>query len=247
VHPEMTLGHDAGSQSPEGGPLDRSSIAERAAGVLRDRIIEGEYHPGARLSEEALKGELKISRNTLREAFRLLTHERLLVHEPYRGVSVRVLALQDVVDLYRVRKVIECGAVRSVGRGTDGTLPARLHEGVGAVANAVSDGEVAARANNWHRVGTADIRFHQALVSLADSPRLASLMRGILAELSLMFHVMSDRRAFHEPYLARNREIRNTLEGGDGLKAAALLEVYLDDAERQLVDAYAAAAPGASA
>lgn len=246
MYPEAILGHEAGPLPSEGGPLDRSSIAERAAGVLRDRIIEGEYRPGARLSEETLKTELKISRNTLREAFRLLTHERLLVHEPYRGVSVRVLALQDVVDLYRVRKVIECGAVRGVGRGTDGRLSAGLEAGVRAVADAVADGETAARGGDWHRVGTADIRFHQALVSLADSPRLAALVRGILAELSLMFHVMSDRRSFHEPYLARNREIRDTLEGGDGQKAAELLEVYLDDAERQLVDAYATA-PAASA
>ena len=98
-------------------PLGRPpSIAERVADVLRDRITEGFFQPGARLSEEAIGGELKISRNTLREAFRLLTHERLLLHEPYRGVSVRVLSAEDVVDLYRVRKVIECGAVPASGR-----------------------------------------------------------------------------------------------------------------------------------
>ncbi len=211
-------------------PLDRPSIAERVADVLRDRITEGYYRPGSRLSEEAIGGELKISRNTLREAFRILTHERLLLHEPYRGVSVRVLSLDDVVDLYRVRKVIECGAV--AGQWACEAVP--------QVAAAVDDGDAAVDRFDWQAVGTANIRFHQAIVGLAGSPRLDDLMRGILAELRLVFHVMADPRRFHEPYLTRNREIADLLLDGDRTGSATALGAYLDDAERQLVYAYSA-------
>jgi DNA-binding GntR family transcriptional regulator len=215
-------------------PLDRPSIAERVADVLRNRITEGYYRPGSRLSEEAIGGELKISRNTLREAFRLLTHERLLLHEPYRGVSVRVLSVHDVVDLYRVRKVVECGAVMSQDFD-DAALD--------GVDTAVIEGETAEAASDWQAVGTANIRFHRALVALAGSPRLDELMRGILAELRLVFHVMADPRQFYEPYLARNRQLTELLRVGDRATAATTLAEYLDDAERQLVDAYAHIAP----
>jgi DNA-binding GntR family transcriptional regulator len=216
-------------------PLDRSSIAERVADVLRDRITEGYYRPGSRLSEESIGGELKISRNTLREAFRLLTHERLLSHEPYRGVSVRVLSVHDVVDLYQVRKVIECGALSGVTSEAE-------KDTFTAVAAAVAEGERAEQAADWQGLGTANIRFHQALVALAGSSRLDDLMRGITAELRLVFHVMADPRRFHEPYLARNREILALLESGDRPAAVAALAEYLNDAERQLVDGYAKAA-----
>jgi DNA-binding GntR family transcriptional regulator len=228
VHTEEVL------PAEEGSPIDRPSIAERVADVLRDRITMGHYRPGSRLSEEALGSELGVSRNTLREAFRLLTHERLLLHEPYRGVSVRVLTVHDVVDLYRVRKVIECGAV-SGERGT--------HDGVSLdrAAAAVAEGAAAEAASDWQALGTANIHFHQALVALAGSPRLDDLMRGILAELRLVFHVMADPRRFHEPYLLRNRDILGLLRSSDWAKAAHLLYEYLDDAERQLVKAYAAA------
>lgn len=212
-------------------PLDRSSIAERVADVLRDRITEGYYRPGSRLSEESIGGELKISRNTLREAFRLLTHERLLSHEPYRGVSVRVLSVHDVVDLYQVRKVIECGALSGVTSDTQ-------QDTYAAVAAAVAEGERAERDEDWQGLGTANIRFHQALVALAGSSRLDDLMRGITAELRLVFHVMADPRRFHEPYLARNREILALLESGDRPTAVTALAEYLNDAERQLVDGY---------
>lgn len=64
-------------------------------------------------------------------------------------------------------------------------------------------------------------------------------MRGIFAELRLVFHVMADPRRFHERYLVRNHEILDRLRVGDGAGAEELLAVYLNDSERQLVEAYA--------
>jgi DNA-binding GntR family transcriptional regulator len=94
----------------EVGRFDRSSTAERVADLLRRRITEGDLAPGSRLSEEQLVQVLKVSRNTLREAFRFLAHEGLLVHVLHRGVFVTELDEAGVVDLYCVRRMIECTA-----------------------------------------------------------------------------------------------------------------------------------------
>ncbi|GAA0923275.1 GntR family transcriptional regulator [Pseudonocardia zijingensis] len=210
--------------------LSRTSTAERVAGILRTRIIEGYFPPGTRLAEDAIGSALGVSRNTLREAFRLLSHERLLTHELNRGMFVRSLTAEDVVDLYQVRRFVECGVIRTV------TGP---HPGLEAVAESIAAGESALAAREWRALGTANMDFHQALVALAGSPRADELMSGILAELRLVFHVMADPRRFHEPYLARNREILEQLQRGDGPGAAETLDVYLRDAENQLVQAFA--------
>jgi DNA-binding GntR family transcriptional regulator len=209
--------------------LGRTSTAERVASILRTRISAGYFPPGARLVEEEITDALGVSRNTLREAFRLLTHERLVAHQMNRGVFVRVLDVEDVKDLYRVRKHVECSVVRAVE-----APPADLT----GIQDAVEQGQRALDQQDWQALGTANIAFHEALVSLAGSPRLDELMRGVLAELRLVFHVMANPRWFHEPYLARNREILTTLADGNGAQAEQLLYTYLDDAERQLVDAY---------
>lgn len=208
----------------------RTATADRVADVLRTRIIEGLLAPGTRLSEEAIARVLGVSRNTLREAFRLLCHERLAVHELNRGVFVRVLSVDDVVDLYRLRRLIESAAVRAVGQ--------RPQPALDAVRAAVSDGERAAARKLWREVGTVDLRFHQALAGLLDSPRIDELMRGLLAELRLVFHVMPRPHHFHEAYLARNREICELLEAGNVGAAEHALTAYLDDAERELLNAY---------
>jgi DNA-binding GntR family transcriptional regulator len=207
--------------------LDRTSTAERVAGILRDWIMEGRFPPGGRLSEDTITAGLGISRNTLREAFRLLTHEKLLVHKLNQGVFVRKLDVADVVDLYRVRRLVECAAVRAV---TDAEAK--------GLAEAVVEAEAAAEEGRWADVGTANLRFHQAIAGLLGSPRVDELMRQLSAELRLVFHVMENQRSFYEPYLPRNREILDRLSGGDIAGARDLLDAYLIDAERQLINAY---------
>jgi DNA-binding GntR family transcriptional regulator len=209
--------------------LGRTSTAERVSDILRSRIAEGYFPPGTRLSEDSIGGALGVSRNTLREAFRLLTHERLLVHELNRGVFVRVLTVEDVEDIYRTRRLVECAVVRGLGEppyGLDG------------LAGAVQEGRQAAREGDWKGVGTANIHFHRELVALAASERTDELMRSVFAELRLAFHVVDEPQRLHEPYIARNVRILEALQAGDRDKAERLLAGYLDDSLERVVEVY---------
>ncbi|MEV0125907.1 GntR family transcriptional regulator [Streptomyces sp. NPDC050703] len=209
--------------------LGRTSTAERVSDILRSRIAEGYFPPGTRLSEDAIGGALGVSRNTLREAFRLLTHERLLVHRLNRGVFVRVLTIEDVEDIYRTRRLVECAVVRGLGE------PPYALDGV---AGAVADGVAAAADKHWKGVSTANIHFHRELVALAGSARTDELMRSVFAELRLAFHVVDDARRLHEPYLERNQQILRTLREGSAARAERLLAAYLEDSLAGLVEVY---------
>jgi DNA-binding GntR family transcriptional regulator len=158
-----------------------------------------------------------------------LTHERLLVHQLSRGVFVRVPDVSDVTDLYRVRTYVECSVLRAVTEPPTALAP---------VASAVRQGQSALAEQDWQALGTADLQFHEGIAGLSGSERIAELMRGVLAELRLVFHIMDNPRWFHEPYLARNEEILAAITDGNGTRAERLLYTYLDDAQRQLLDAY---------
>ncbi|MEU5281319.1 GntR family transcriptional regulator [Streptomyces asoensis] len=209
--------------------LGRTSTAERVSDILRSRIAEGYFPPGTRLSEDSIGGALGVSRNTLREAFRLLTHERLLVHELNRGVFVRILTVEDVEDIYRTRTLVECAVVRGLGE------PPYALESLRA---SVAEGERAAVENDWKDLGTANFHFHRELVALAGSARTDELMRGVFAELRLAFHVVDEPRSLHEPYLRRNRQILQALEAGDRAEAERLLTGYLADSSARVVEVY---------
>lgn len=202
------------------------AAASRVADVLRARIIEGDLLPGAKLSQERVQDALGVSRSTLREALQLLVRERLLVHELSRGVFVRRLTLDDVSDLYAVRRVLECGALRSV----DAMTPTGLRR----VWKAIADGEAAKAAGRWDQVAAASIRFHEALVALAGSPRLDALVSGVLAEFRLAYALMPDPQVFHVRFLGLHEEIARAVSDGDLEPAATLLADYLHEAERQV-------------
>ena len=211
--------------------LDRSSTAERVASLLRRRITEGDMPPRTHLSEEQLIEVLHVSRNTLREAFRLLTHEGLLVHRLHRGVFVRELGEADLVDLYRLRRLIECNVVRGLDEvNPEPDLLSRLAEDV-------EEGESAAERGDWVSVGTANMRFHRHLVALARSPRTDEVTDRLLAELRLAFHAVASPQRLHEPYVGRNRALLERLAAGDHAHAADELEAYLDDSLAELLDA----------
>ncbi|GAA2426080.1 GntR family transcriptional regulator [Streptomyces macrosporus] len=209
---------------------DAASTASRVADALRAQIVSGELKPGVRLSEEHVRKVHGVSRSTLREAYQRLIRERLLVHELSRGVFVRRLSREDVADLYKVRRIVECAAVRSIRVLT----PAGLRR----LSAALSDGRAAAEESRWDAVAAASIRFHEALVALAGSERLDAMMSGVLAEFRLAYAHMSDTRVFHTAYLDRNGEIAEALRSGDVEEAATLLESYLTDSETALLKDY---------
>lgn len=210
-----------------------SSSAERAADNLRRQITEGKLKPGSRVPEKELALAARVSRNTLREAFRLLSHEGLLVYEMHRGVFVPEPTEADVVDLYRLRRLLEVDVLRRLGDDFDRSRLAPLRDKVEA-------SEAAAAAGDWPGVGTGNMRFHEHLVGLADSTRIDQITGRLVAELRLIFHIIAQPQELHEPYIARNRAILELLEAGRYQQAADELHQYLLDSEERILAAFRA-------
>lgn len=205
----------------------RVSTSDHVVAVLSQAILEGELPPGTQLSEERIGGALQVSRNTLREGFRLLSHDGLLVHQRHRGVFVPVFEEADLVDLYELRIVLEVGVLRSiVGVGDE-----QLRE----LDADVRVADEAARRGRWHQVGTANMDFHQHLLSLSGSPRMARVGRQVLAQTRLAFLSLAQPRTLHEPFIGRNRTLVGLLAADRVAEAAEALEGYLRDSREQLL------------
>lgn len=202
----------------------------RVAEALRDRLIAGVLLPGQRLPEDALSRDLNVSRSTLREAFRLLVHEGLLRHHLNRGVFVAQPGLDDLADLYRVRRLIEPPTVAEFA-------PAVL-DLLTPLEEAVTDAETAAAESHWVDVVTANMLFHERLVALGSSPRLSSTLRSALAETRLAFHAVQDPQPLFEPYVQRNRIVFDSVARGEFTEAADYLSGYLRDSETALREAF---------
>lgn len=176
-----------------------------------------------------MSATLGISRNTVREAFRLLGGDGLVTHHVHRGVVVRRLDEADVRDIYLVRRSLELGALQPPSAVTD--------EDFDGLRQAVTGAEIAAEAADWPSVSTFNLDFHQRLVALRGSPRMNQFFARLLAELRLGFAIVADQEAFLRPYVLENGRLLTLLRSGRWADATTVLESYLDRSEQTVLDA----------
>jgi DNA-binding GntR family transcriptional regulator len=82
--------------------IPRQVLHQEVAVRLRQRIVEGQLAPGAKLNERELSESLQVSRTPLREAIKMLAAEGLVELLPNRGAVVAQMSVQDVVDTFEL-------------------------------------------------------------------------------------------------------------------------------------------------
>jgi DNA-binding GntR family transcriptional regulator len=149
-----------------GATIQRQSITGQAAAAIREAILSGRIPPGTPLREAALASGLGVSRNTIREAARILEGEGLVRYRMNRGVVVSAITAEDVRDIYAARCAAEMAGVDALTASRDSAIYRKL-------ANLVQQIEDAFARRDVARVLESDRLFHVTLVAAAGSPRLS--------------------------------------------------------------------------
>ncbi len=169
--------------------LQSSSTPTQIASGLTQLVLDGRLAPGMPIRESTLASELGVSRNTVREAVRLLEHSGVATYELHRGVVVRTPSEADVRDVYRARLAIEVGAVRTGSRSPD--LDRLVSAALDELLHALDGTDREATVN-------ADLDFHAALVTAAGSPRLLAAYAPVLNELRLYLTILSRHGGYRD-------------------------------------------------
>jgi DNA-binding GntR family transcriptional regulator len=223
---EGTFGNLATEDAFAALAIERSSTAAQVATAMRTRITSGEWAPGTPLREIALADSLGVSRNTTREALRILAREGLVDHHMHRGARVAVLSEEDVEDIMRVRRAVELVAVEA----SADVDAARL----GPVRDAVSALATAAERRDWGNVIEADVAFHRALVALLGSPRMNRFYEELQGELQLCLALINRQNEEPDPLVVEHRELLELIEAGEQQRCCEVLEAHLADSEAVL-------------
>lgn len=174
--------------------LRRASTAEQAADVVRSLILRRELEADAPLRETELAAALGVSRNTMREALRLLAREGLVAQDHHKVATVAPLTIDDVTDIFAFRLALERGAADLLAKGDK--LPATPLPALTRMRESVEDLRHAGESE-WQSVLDADRDFHAALVTLAGSPRLTAAYAQLEGEIRRCMSVTT--RAHHDP------------------------------------------------
>ncbi len=206
--------------------ISRVSVADQVASILRQRILDGKLLPGMTLQDISTAASLGVSRNTVREATRILSLEGLLKRSAHRSVKVAQLSLRDVTEIYQLRHLMEISAV--LAAKPDCT------EVFADLRDSLKGYERASNESDWVRAVRFDLQFHASLIRFHCNRRLESFYQKLIGEL-LIGMVLVDRKHDDPGRLALlHRDIYDLLTVGRLSECAALITHHLTDSESRL-------------
>ncbi len=183
---------------------------------LRRAIVARELSPNQPIRQDAIARKLGVSRVPLREALKTLEAEGQVVYEPHRGYSVAELSLDDLLEVYRLRELLESeAAVEASSRFTRADL-ARIAQARHDVDEAADNGDLVAMIE-------ANRRFHFALLEPSAMPRLLRIVRTLWDSTDAYRAVYYNSDANRARVRHEHETIVRAAEQGDGRELAALL------------------------
>lgn len=158
--------------------LQTSSLTSAVQQALERMITLGEIGPGDKLNEAALAERLGVSRGPVREAFRVLEEAGLLTLKKNRGVYVRQIPLQEALEIYELRAMMEAhvGAVLAASAS---------EEQLASLQIMIDSMEQAVQAQDGALYYRLNVEFHETLVSFAGNRKMYLLYRRMTRELGL--------------------------------------------------------------
>jgi GntR family transcriptional regulator of vanillate catabolism len=171
--------HPVPPRSQRPTPLPEDETVTRSVSItdkLRAAILAGEFRPGERMFEVNLSARLKVSRTPIREALKALAGEGLLDYTPNRGYYIREYSVEDIVQAYEIRAVLEGLAAKRAAQL--GMSP----EGRAIVEAALRDGETLLNKsrfspNDRNVYGAINAAIHGAIHTAGQSRMLRDMLR----------------------------------------------------------------------
>lgn len=193
--------------------------------VLRDRIIDGAYPPGYRMSQEDLAADLEVSRTPLREALRHLEADGFLVGAANRGMQVAPVASADTEQHYALRLLVEPPVISG--------LLSQVTQGDFAKMRTALD-DMAASVDRTRDLQEAHKRFHDVALDRYP-PAIRDLTRHLHTMIYRHQRIFFSRPRTPEDLLRTDEMYLEAMRQRDSGLVRQLLEFHLLDAALGLV------------
>jgi DNA-binding GntR family transcriptional regulator len=188
-------------------------LAREIARVLADRIVFLDLAPGARLTEEEVCAAYEISRSPVREAFRTLEADGLLVRSGRKGVRVAPVGRADLAGVFQCRVALEALAAAEAAHRITAVELARL-------GGLMREMEAALGRGESRRFFAANVAFLRTVHEASRNPILIRLLAAIERH-ALRYRYIAHLKApsMLEFVVGVYQEMYRALEAGDAAEA----------------------------
>ena len=184
------------------------TAAESVLHELRSALAAGRLLPGQQLVQEDLAADLGVSRVPIRESLKILEGEGHVTYHPNRGYFVTELSADDLIELYRIRQILEAEALaQAVLEVSDADIA--------DIESILEQVELAAESGDVERLTEANRAFHFSIIELSGMNRLSRLIRQLWDASDIYRTVYFRDPVNRERVHSEHREIIDALKARD--------------------------------
>lgn len=204
--------------------------ADEAFDCLQTAIVKGDLSPGEKIGEVELCARFNLTRGPLREALGRLESRGLLVRRPHAGVKVVSVSTEELMELYRIREIMEGLAARQAAeRMTDAEI-ADLYATLDSHETMIEQ----AQGQAYYQA-EGDYDFHHRIATGSRNAKLAQMLLGDLYYMVRMYRYRLST-ASGRPHMAlgEHRRIVEAIAQRDGELAEFLMKRHINAARRNI-------------
>lgn len=206
------------------------SLTEQVFNALKSQILHSQMRPGSVVIEADLADQFGVSKTPIREALRLLVQDGWIEVMPRRGYLVRPIGLDDLREVYELRRILETGVIREIIERMNGETVAELRRLIEEQAAAGASLEASIDASR---------NFHLSLARLTSNERLVRGLATLLDEVERLLRMLPELVTVmtSSSEIEAHRRLVDALEDHDADLAESLMMAHLADISRSLLDA----------
>lgn len=224
-------------------PIVTTSLADEIAFRLQTGIIDGTFPAGARLRQEEICRQFRVSRTPVREALRKLQAQNLVVMTPNKGATVRSPTRQDVQEIYVMRAELEGLACKlAAGAQVPEAALRDLEAAQLMVETATADLEQRPadlkRGYYFTPLIRANARFHDVIHQLAGNERLRTTIIDLQNAFpkDLVWRAMRSLNENRGFVIGEHHAVLEAFRRHDGVAARNAMEEHITRAGDVLID-----------
>ncbi|MDT4762716.1 GntR family transcriptional regulator [Sphaerochaeta sp. PS] len=149
-------------------------ISDQVADSIRKSIMSGELGVGQKISVSSISEKLEVSATPVKQAFKILQSEGLLITKPRSGTMISDLAYQSLSDISILRSALEGAAVYLAAKNA-------TDEDIQMMEQILDEGEEAIKNGDVVTLVKQNAQFHRKLRMSARNTYLYVLIERLMS------------------------------------------------------------------
>lgn len=206
----------------------------RAFNWIKDAIESGELEIGTPLSENYLAEKIGVSRTPIREALRFLEQDGFVTIVPTKGAFVSEISLEDVKEIYDIRKLLEpFASLSAVSRVPEEEINS-MENGWNKIKKNVEEGIHI----EWSQISEMDYCLHFAIIKYSVNKRISAILSSYHSQIKRFQLLSAESLADVKNTIKQHVDLLECLRERDSKKFAERLYEHIVKSEENILKDY---------